>query len=57
MEKEIEKIALEKYPIREFYIGSGETSRLYDENLRDRIIFTKGVKMGIELLNQPTPKD
>jgi hypothetical protein len=44
----LEKIALEKYPVDEFWIGSGSTSRLYDQNLRDRNKFLEGLKYAVE---------
>lgn len=47
-EEEIEKIALKHYPIDEFWIGSGESARLYDQNKRDRIVFTKGIKVALK---------
>ena len=41
---EIEAAALVLYPISEFPIGSGDTSRLFDENYRDRKLFIEGAK-------------
>ena len=48
MEEIIKKIAFEKYPEDKFWIGSGESSRLYDQNERDRNHFIKGLKYAIE---------
>jgi hypothetical protein len=45
---ELEAAALALYPISEFPIGSGDTSRLFDENYRDRKLFIKGAKWQAE---------
>jgi hypothetical protein len=48
-EAEIYAIALSKYPIDEFWIGSGSSSRLYDQNSRDRMVFIKGFKEALTI--------
>lgn len=48
MEEIIKKIAFEKYPIDEFWIGDLATGRMYDQNARDRNHFIKGLRYAIE---------
>jgi hypothetical protein len=43
-EKTIEEFALKLFPDRSFWIGSGDTSRLYDPNLNDRERWIQGAK-------------
>ena len=48
MEEIIKKIAFEKYPKDEFWIGDLATGRMYDQNERDRNHFIKGLKYALE---------
>jgi len=48
-ETKIYEIALSKYPIDEFCIGAGDSSRLYDQNARDRAVFIKGFKEALNI--------
>ena len=48
-EAKIYEIALSKYPIDEFWIGAGDSSRLYDQNARDRAVFIKGFKEALNI--------
>lgn len=48
-EEKIYEIALSKYPIDEFWIGAGDSSRLYDQNARDRAVFIKGFKEALRI--------
>lgn len=48
-EAKIYEIALYKYPIDEFWIGAGDSSRLYDQNARDRAVFIKGFKEALNI--------
>lgn len=41
--EQIEEVALQLYPNQSYWIGSGDTSRLYDPNERDRLNWIKGV--------------
>jgi hypothetical protein len=43
-EEKIIQIAFAKYPEDKFWIGSGESARLYDQNERDRDKFIEGFK-------------
>lgn len=49
-DEEIETIALGKYPIRSYLIGSGATLREHDENLQDRTKFREGFKGAIGMI-------
>lgn len=40
----IEEIALKLFPDKSYWIGSGDTSRLYDPNERDRNRWIEGAK-------------
>ena len=53
-EEEIKRIALEKYPIDEFWVGDSATGRLYDENKRDRIVFERGLRESNDYHQQKT---
>lgn len=48
-ETEIYEIALSKYPIDEFWIGAGDSSRIYDQNARDRAVFIMGFKEALNV--------
>jgi hypothetical protein len=48
-EERIMQIALEAYPIRKYWIGAGETSRLFDENEFPRNRYIEGFKKALEL--------
>jgi hypothetical protein len=47
-DEQILKIALEAYPVSEYWIGDGVSGRLYDENLAFRTVFIEGFKAAIE---------
>lgn len=49
-EADIQKIALDEYPMDKFWIGSGKTARLYDQNLPARNHFIKGLRLAKKLL-------
>lgn len=40
----LEKIAFKLFPDKSYWIGSGNSARLYDPNYRDREMWVKGVK-------------
>jgi len=48
-----EKLALQKFPKSEYWIGSGSSARLYDENLGDRKRIEEGYLLAIEETNAP----
>jgi len=48
-EEKIIQIAFAKYPEDKFWIGSGESERLYDQNERDRNKFIEGFKEALSL--------
>jgi len=47
-EEKIIQIAFAKYPEDKFWIGSGESERLYDQNERDRNKFIEGFKEALK---------
>jgi hypothetical protein len=47
-QKTLKEVALELFPNKSFWIGSGKTSRLYDPNQLDRERWTQGAKWQAE---------
>ena len=46
--KKIIQIAFKKYPEDKFWIGCGDSARLYDQNERDRNKFIEGFKEALK---------
>jgi len=55
-DEKILKIALEVYPVSEYWIGDGVSGRLYDENLAFRTVFIEGVRAAITSICPPSAK-